>query len=492
MPGIVYLVGAGPGDPGLLTRRAADVLGRADVVAYDRLVHPDVLKLARNARLVDVGKQPGESGSGQARINELIVEEARAGKTVVRLKGGDPFVFGRGGEEAEVCAAAGVPFEVVPGVTSAVAGPAYAGIPLTHRDHASWAAIATGHEDPAKDTSAIDWEALARAPTAVFLMGVSRLPNIVDALLAAGRSDQTPAAVIAWATWPQQRVVRSTLGTIVDDARDADVTPPAILVVGDVVSLPLDWASARPLAGKRVFVTRTRAQAGTLSAALRELGAEALEFPAIRIGPPTSWEALDAALAEVAAFDWVVFTSANAVDAVWERLRTSDRDARAFASTSIAAVGPATAESLRSRGLIADLVPPTFTSEALAATLGAGGGRVLVAQTEDAPPEMVDTLTAAGWRCTTAAAYRTEIDESSQDEARLALDEGIDALLFTSASTVRNFVKLWGMPPEGAVVCCIGPRTAEAASELGMRVDAVAEAHTIEGLVATLVATVRR
>jgi uroporphyrinogen III methyltransferase/synthase len=492
VPGIVYLVGAGPGDPGLLTRRAAELLERADVVAHDRLVHPDVLKLARKATLVDVGKQPGESGSGQARINELIVAEARAGRVVVRLKGGDPFVFGRGGEEAEVCASAGIPFEVVPGVTSAVAGPAYAGIPLTHRDHASWAAIATGHEDPTKDATAIDWQALARAPTAVFLMGIARLANIVAELTSAGREGRTPAAVVAWATWPQQRVVRSTLDGIVDAVRAAGVKPPAILVVGDVVSLPLDWFARRPLAGKRVFVTRTRAQAGSLSSALRELGAEALEFPAIRIRPPASWSELDGALVDVSGSDWVVFTSTNAVDAVWERLNASGRDARAFSSTRIAAVGSATAESLRSHGLIADLVPPTFTSEALATAMGTGDGRLLIPQAVDAPREMVDALTAAGWRCTVVPAYRTEIDDASQDEGRRVLDEGLDAVLFTSATTVRNFVKLWGTPPDAAMVCCIGPRTAEAAAELGVRVDAVADTHTIEGLVATLVATVGR
>lgn len=491
--GIVYLVGAGPGDPGLITRRGAEVLERADIVAYDRLVHPDLLKLAHGATLVDVGKRADESGSGQQRINDLIVSEARAGRVVVRLKGGDPFVFGRGGEEAEFLAAEGVAFEVVPGVTSAVAGPAYAGIPLTHREHASWAAIATGHEDPSRKTSAIDWDALARAPTAVFLMGVQRLADIAGELQRAGRAADTPAVVVAQATWPQQRVVRSTLAKVADEVSAAGIEPPAVLVVGDVASLSarLDWFGRRPLTGKRVFVTRTRAQAGTLSDALRELGAEALEFPAITIRPPASYEALDVALGRLTGFGWVVFTSANAVDAVWARFTRAGRDARALAANRIAAVGPATTDRLRSIGLVADLVPPAFTSEALARAMGRSeGDRVLVPQAEDAPDDMVRALSAAGWECEVVAAYRTEVDESSAEAGRRALADGVDAVLFTSGTTVRSFVGLWGRPPQEAVVCCIGPRTAEAAADVGVRVDAVASEQTIDGLVAALVAAV--
>lgn len=493
--GIVYLVGAGPGDPGLLTRRGAEVLERADVVAYDRLVHPELLRLARRAELIDVGKRAGEPGAGQARINELLVSKARAGKVVVRLKGGDPFVFGRGGEEAEFLAAAGVAFEVVPGVTSAVAGPAYAGVPLTHREHASWAAIATGHEDPSRDTSALDWHALARAPTAVFLMGVQRIADLTAELERAGGRADTPAVVVAQATWPQQRVLRSTLSKIADEVAEAGIEPPAILVVGEVAGLSerLDWFGHGRLQGKRVFVTRTRARAGTLSAALRELGAEALEFPAIRIEPPSRPEPLDAALGDLSGFDWVVFGSANAVDAVWARLTDARLDARAFAATRVAAVGPATAERLRSIGLVADLVPPTFTSEALARAMGhSKGERVLVPRAEDAPDEMVESLRAAGWECEVVPAYRTEVDETSAEAGRRVLAEGVDALLFTSGSTVRSFVELWGHPPADAIVCCIGPRTAQAAKDAGVRVDAVAAEQSIESLVAALVAAVGR
>jgi uroporphyrinogen III methyltransferase / synthase len=489
--GKVYIVGAGPGDPALITVRAVELLSRADVVAYDRLSNPALLELAPQAELVDVGKRPGESAAGQERINELIVSEARKGRIVVRLKGGDPFVFGRGGEEAEVLADAGIPFEIVPGITAAVAGPAYAGIPLTHRAHASWVAIATGHEDPTKPESSLDWDALARAPSAVFFMGVERLEGVTEALLAAGRSADTPAAVVASATWPHQRVVRSTLEKIVDAVRTAEVSPPALLVVGDVVALGerLDWIGQRPLNGMRVFVTRTRAQAGKLSALLRDAGAVPLEFPAIKIAPPSSYEGLDEALGSLERFEWVVFTSPNAVDAVWARLE--GRDARAFAANKVAAVGPATADALRQRGIEADFVPSTFTSAALAREFPAAEGEILVPQAEDAPDDLLRASDAAGRAVHIAPAYRTVTDDASVSAGRQALAEGVDAVLFTSGSTVRSFVELWGPPPPDCIVCCIGPRTAEVAAELGVMVGAVAEEHTLDGLVSALIGAVR-
>lgn len=497
MSGIVYLVGAGPGDPGLLTRRGAEVLARADVVFYDRLVHPDLLKLAPDARLVDVGKRPGESGSGQALINEQLIAEASAGKTIVRLKGGDPFVFGRGGEEAELLASSGVPFEVVPGVSSAIAGPAYAGIPLTHRAHASWAALATGHEDPTKPSSTIDWASLARAPTIVFLMGIERLATICGRLQAEGKPADTPAAVVSWATWPKQRVVRATVEKIADAADAAGVQPPAVLVVGSVVDLAdrLSWFERRPLLGKRVFVTRTRAQAGRLSELLREAGAEPLEFPAIKIVPPSDYQELDNAIETLGGIDWVVFPSANAVGAFWDRLVHACHDARALAGRRVAAVGGVTADALRERGIIADLVPPTFTSDALVEAMGHPSGegkRVLVPHAETAPDDLVEALDRNGWLCRAVPAYRTERDEASVDIGRDALREGVDAILFTSGSTVRSFVELWRTPPEGCIVCCIGPRTAHAATELRVRVDAVAAEQSVEGLVAALVAAMGR
>ena len=496
--GIVYLVGAGPGDPGLLTRRGEELLRRADVVVVDRLVHPSLLDLAPQAEVVDVGKAPDEPGrASQERINAILVERARAGSVVVRLKGGDPFVFGRGGEECEVLADAGVRFEVVPGITSAVAGPAYAGIPLTHRDHASWVALATGREDPSKDDSALDWDALARAGTAVFLMGMRNLSDIAARLVSSGRGADTPVAVIEWATWPQQRVVRSTLERVAGDVDAAGVGNPAVIVVGGVVGLAdrLDWLAAKPLLGKRVFVTRTRAQAGKLSEQLRDAGAVALEFPAVRIEPVADTTELDAALAGLAedAYAWLVVTSQNTVDVLEQRLS----DARAVRA-KVAAVGRATAERLRGFGIRADLVPDTFTAAALVDAFarpekGSRGRRrrVLVPQAEQASDEMERGLRRKGWRVDVVTAYRTVVDERSVAGGREALDAGVDAVLFTAGSTVRSFVDMWGHPPEGAVVCCIGPVTAEVAREAGVRVVAVADEHTISGLVGALVAAVR-
>ncbi len=487
----MYIVGAGPGDPSLITVRAAELLARADVVAYDRLVHPDLLKLSPQAKLVDVGKRPGQSAAGQQRIDDLLVEEARAGRTVVRLKGGDPFVFGRGGEEAELLAEHGVSFEIVPGVSSAIAGPAYAGIPLTHRDHASWVAIATGHEDPTKTQTALDWDALARAPSAVFLMGTERLDAIAGELIRAGRSADTPAVVVASATLPTQRVVRSTLEKIADAVATAGIVPPAVLIVGSAAALSerLDWFGARPLAGKRVFVTRARTQAGRLSGLLREAGAETFEFPAIKIVEPTSYDDLDNAIARLDHYGWVAFLSVNAVEVVWDRL--VGRDTRAFANNLVAAVGPATADALRLRGIEPDLVPPTFTAAALAEALGSGAGRILIPQAEDAPGDLRASLEAQGWECDAVAAYKTVTDDGSVAAGREALAIGVDAVVFASGSTVRSFVELWGAPPEGCIVCCIGPKTAEVARELGVKVDTVAGVATVEGLVNALMAAVR-
>jgi uroporphyrinogen III methyltransferase/synthase len=472
-----------------------ELLRRADVVAYDRLIHPDVLKLAPQARLIDVGKQPGASVEGQLRINDVLIDEAKQGNVVVRLKGGDPFVFGRGGEEARLLADAGITYEVVPGITSAIAAPAYAGIPLTHREHASWAVIATGHEDPTKPGSTIDWDAVARAPSAVFLMGVERIEQITTEMQRAGKAPDTPVAVVASATLPTQRVVRSTLEHVAADITAAGIVPPAVLVVGETVPLGplLDWAAARPLNGKRIFVTRTRAQAGTLSALLREAGADAIEVPAIAITAPSDHRQLDAALDDPSRFGWILFTSVNAVASVFDRLRP--RDARALSGVRIGAVGRATAQALSERGISADLVPATFTSEALASELGRPSGAattVLLPQAEDAPPQLEHALVANGWTVTVAPAYRTTIDETSVERGREVLSDGVDLVLFTSASTVTNFVKLWGMPPAACKVVAIGPRTAEAAQALGVVVDAIASEPSIDALVNAAVSAVGR
>jgi uroporphyrinogen III methyltransferase/synthase len=359
-------------------------------------------------------------------------------------------------------------------------------------------ALATGHEDPTKAESSLDWTALARAPVAVFLMGIERLATISDKLQAEGKPADTPAAVVSSATSPQQRIVKAPLEKIADAVATADIRPPAILVVGGTVPLAdhLDWFSRRPMAGKRVFVTRTRAQAGRLSALLREAGAEALEFPAIKIEflSDEEYVPLDGELNSLSTYTWVAFPSTNAVDAVWRRLADAGRDARAFAGARIAAVGPATAEALRDRGITADLVPYQFTSDALVAALGSPDpdARILLPRAADAPEDLPATLRERGWECVSPAAYRTVVDDSSVAEGRTALDTGVDAILFTAGSTVRSFVDLWGLPPAGCVVCCMGPRTAAVAGELGVSVDAVAEEQTLEGLVAAAVAAVGR
>jgi uroporphyrinogen III methyltransferase/synthase len=500
--GIVYLVGAGPGDPGLLTRRGAELLSRADVVVYDRLIDPEVLDLAPHARRVYAGKRPGDSGR-QEEINRILVDEARAGRTVVRLKGGDPFLFGRGGEECEALRAQGISYEVVPGVSAATAAPAYAGIPVTHRDHASWVAIATGYEDASKPASAIDWTAVASAGTGVFLMALQTAGEIAGRLMAAGRDPATPATIVAAATLPGQTVVRSTLADIASDVEAAGITSSATLIVGDVAGLGerLDWMSERPLLGMRVFVPRPAARNLALSAALREAGAVCLEVPAVRIAPPDDDAPLRAAMSRLIAggYAWIVLASANGVDAVSRALRDARADARALAGTRVAAVGRVTADALSSIGIAADLVPGEYTAAELARELGSPAARsrgrarrVLLPRPAEAPDDLPRALARAGWRPDAVVAYQTVEDKTFLDRGRAELDEGVDAILFTSGSSVRGFVRLWGTPSPPALVCCIGPSTAAAAGEEGIAVDVVSDEHTSEGLVHALIEAVRR
>lgn len=497
--GIVYLVGAGPGDPGLLTRRGEALLRRAEVVVFDRLAAPALLELAPpTAERVYVGKQPGRHALPQAAINDLLVARGRAGRVVVRLKGGDPFVFGRGGEEALALRAAGVTYEVVPGVTSAVAAPAYAGIPVTHRGLASSVTIATGHEDPTRPASSLDWSSLARgADTLVLLMGVEHVAEIASQLMRAGRRADEPAALVRWGTTAEQETLLATLGTIAAQSAERGLQPPAVLVIGAVAGLAdqLAWFERRPLSGRRVLVTRAREQASGLSERLAELGAEPVEFPAIRIRPLEDPASLDRALGQLRAFDWVVFTSANGVRAAFERLDLLGLDARAFSAARVAAIGPATAEALRERGLRADFVPSAFTSQAMLAELAPRIGserRVLLLQADVAPRALADGLAASGAVVENVVAYRTEPDASGRDEVQQRLEAGsIDFVTFTSSSTVRNLVAALGGsvgPLAGPTIACIGPVTAATARELGLRVDLVAAVHTIDGLIEALVA----
>jgi uroporphyrinogen III methyltransferase/synthase len=492
-PGTVALVGAGPGDPGLITVRGLALLRGADVVVYDRLGASGLVPLARpDAEVVFAGKRAGAHAKTQDQINRVLIDAARAGKQVVRLKGGDPFLFGRGGEEAEALAAEGISVEIVPGVTSAIAGPAVAGIPVTHRDHAASVAIATAHEASGKAGSRIDWDALARADTVVLLMGVERLPATARALIAAGRTPDTPAAVVADASLPSQRTVTGTLRDIATRARRAGVQPPAITIVGDVVRVreAIGGWDTRPLSGVRVLVTRTREQAGELSGVLRELGADVVEAPAIRVAPPRNLGRIDRGVARLAehGFAWAVFTSANGVRAIAARMQAAGLDARAFGETRVAAVGPGTADALARIGIVADLIPASFTTAAVGEAFPPGSGRVLLARADVVEPGLDEALRSKGWQVERVTAYRLLGRTSMPAGVRKAvLEGGIDVLTFASGGTVRAFTKLLnGKPGRGTKVVCIGPVTARAAREAGLRVTKVAGEHTIQGLAAAV------
>ena len=499
--GKVFLVGAGPGDPGLITLKGLRCIQSADVVVFDRLVDSRLLSHARpDAALIDVGKVPGQGGQRQAEINALLIKNAKEGKRVVRLKGGDPFVFGRGGEEAEALHEAGIAFEVVPGVTSAIAAPAYAGIPLTHRRLASSFTVVTGSEAPDKSETPIAWDKLGQDQgTLVVLMGWEKLPGLVESLIQHGRPPDTPVALVRWGTEPYQQTVVGTLSDIVDKAAEAGLSPPVVAVVGQVVSMrqKLRWFDNRPLFGKRVLVTRTRSQASALSELLSDRGAQAIEAPTIEVRPPDDYGALDDALRRLASYDWVVFTSANAVQAVFGRLGDLGLDARAFGTAEVAAIGSATAASLRGHGLSTDLRPDAFVSEALLEGLrsrGVDGKRVLLPRADIAPGTLAQGLSALGAVVEEVTAYRTLPAEGCGERIREALSEGIDIATFTSSSTVRNLVRALGGDPKplsGAIVACIGPVTVATARELGLKVDIVAGEHTVDGLVDALEAYFR-
>jgi uroporphyrinogen III methyltransferase / synthase len=486
VPGTVYLVGAGPGDPGLMTRRALELIAVAEAILYDRLIPAGALDGAREgAELVYVGKEPGRAAMAQEEINELLVKLGREGKTVVRLKGGDPFVFGRGGEEARALAEAGVPFEVVPGVTAGVAAPAYAGIPVTDRDEASSVAFVTGHEDPEKPESALDWDALARFPgTLVFYMGVKNLPAIAERLTAAGRDPAQPAAVVVRGTLPGQRAVAGTLADIAARAEEAAIGPPAITVVGSVAGLSaaLAWLERRPLHGEVVAVTRARAQASELAARLAGLGAEVVEVPAIRIEPR------HVRLDGIERYELVCLTSPNGVRLLFDALRRDGHDARVLAGATVAAIGPATAAELERQGIRADVVPERSVAEALVEALReipAEGRRALVARAAEARDVLPDALRERGAQVDVVALYDT-VAEPLDYAAREDLGRST-YVTFTSSSTVRFFLEAGGRVPDGARVVSIGPVTSETAREHELTVHVEAERHDIEGLVAALV-----
>ncbi|MFQ5895594.1 MAG: uroporphyrinogen-III C-methyltransferase [Nitrospinota bacterium] len=502
--GIVYLVGGGPGDPDLITLKGLRCLQRAEVVVYDKLIPRQLLeRVPPDAELIYAGKEPGRPTPPQEEINAILIDRAEAGKRVVRLKGGDPFVFGRGGEEAQELTRAGIPFEVVPGVSSAVAAPAYAGIPVTHRNLTSTVTIVTGHEDPAKERAEVDYGALARlGGTLVFLMGVKRLGEIAESLMAGGLSPRTPVAVMEQGCTPAQRVVEATLATVAEEARRVGVRPPAVTVVGAVASLrwELNWFEGRPLFGRRIVVTRAREQASAFAQSLQEAGAEVVEYPIIRLAPPASWRALDEAIAHLGDFDWLIFTSANGARSFGERLERAGLDARALGGARLCAIGPATAGALRERlALRADRVPKVFRAEGILESFADGevaGRRFLIVRAEEAREVLPEELRRRGAQVEVVPAYRTLQaggDAEGRERLRRDLREGkVDMVTFTSSSTVRNFLeRLGGEPPErampGVAVACIGPITARTAEEAGLHSCVQPEEYTIPAFVRAIV-----
>jgi uroporphyrinogen III methyltransferase/synthase len=476
-------------------------LEEADVILYDYLANPALLAHARpESQRIYVGRRGRGSYQDQAEVNRLMIDQARQGKVVVRLKGGDPFVFGRGGEEAEAVAAAGIPFEVVPGVTAAVAVPAYAGIPVTHRTMASSVTFITGHEDPEKEGSALEWPRLATGEgTLVFLMGMKNLPRIVEHLVAEGKSIDTPVALIRWGTRPAQQTVIGTLADIVKQATAAHLEPPTVIVVGEVVRLreQLNWFEKRPLFGKRILITRARDQAPELSGLLRAFGAEPIECPTIEIVPPLDWKELDEALAELPRFQWLVFTSANGIRPFMQRLQERGGDLRALAGLTICCIGPRTAQELRRYGLHADIVPTQFQAEGVLQALegrNLRGQGVLIPRAAVAREILPEQLRAWGADVRVVTAYRTVLPELDRQQFKdVFRRREIDLVTFTSSSTVRNFAALFDSADEmqklmaGIETACIGPISAATARECGLPVTIMPAESTGAALVEAIV-----
>ena len=490
--GKCFLVGAGPGDLGLVTLRAKECVEHADVIVYDYLCNAEMLKWAPpSAEIIFAGKKAGAHTLKQDEINALLVEKARAGKQVVRLKGGDPFLFGRGAEEAMALAEAGIPFEIVPGVSSAIAGPAYAGIPLTHREKNSHVTFFTGHEDPEKEESAIDFAALTRlGGTQVMLMGMERLEAITRELLNHGMHPEVPVALIRWATTSRQDTLTGTLQSIAEQAREKNFTAPAIAVFGDVVSLRerLRWFEERELSGKRIVVTRTRAQAGVLSQQLRALGADVLELPTIQIQPPTDLRAFAELVQDAHLYDWIVFTSPNGVTAFFELFYKLYDDAREIGAARIAAIGPATAQRVKDFHMHVDLEPEEYVAEGLVRAFQKEGTienqRFLLARAEQARDVLPKQLASLGAIVDEGFAYRTVAETRDITGARRRFtEEGADLITFSSSSTVEHFLALGLDWPKGMQVASIGPVTSKTARDHGLQVDIEARRHDITGLV---------
>jgi uroporphyrinogen III methyltransferase/synthase len=506
---MVYLVGAGPGDPGLITIRGKQLLERAEVIIYDYLASRKLLKyVPRDAEFIYAGKKGGSKHTHtQAEINQMLIDRALSGRMVVRLKGGDPFIFGRGGEEIEELVAAGIPFEVVPGVTSATAAATYAGIPITHRQYTATVAFVTGHEDPTKKESNVAWDKIATGVgTIVVYMGIKNLASITEKVIKYGRDPKTPVAVVRWASTSEQQTVVGTLENIAEVVRVNNIKPPSLVIIGEVVNLrdTINWYEKRVLFSKRVVVTRTREQASELVDLLENYGAECIEYPTISLEPLDSSEILDRALTEIDTYQWVLFTSINAVDYFFKRLFELGMDVRDLKGPKVAAVGRVTAEALASRGIRADLLPEEFTGDGLAETLineGVTGLNILIPRALKARETLPEKLSRAGAEVTVAPVYQNVLPKSSagehlKDDLRQALEEKrVDMVTFTSSSTVKNFVTLLDTsgPDElqrlmsGVAVAAIGPITAKTAESHGLKVDVQPVEYTIPGLVESIV-----
>ena len=500
--GMVYLVGAGPGDPDLITHKGKDCISQGDVVIYDYLANQSFLEYARDdAELVYVGKKGGCHTMSQEEINRLIVKECQKGHVVVRLKGGDPFIFGRGGEEAQELVKAGLDFEVVPGVTSAISVPAYAGIPLTHRDYTSSVAFITGHEDPQKDKSDIAWDKLATgAGTLVFLMGVANLDQIVKNLIAHGRSPDTPVAIIVKGTFPEQRTLVGKLHDIAQLASENNIKPPAIIVVGDVVHLrnQLNWFETKPLFGKRIIITRAREQASGFLKALYRLGAKCIEFPTIKVVPPENWDALDKAIRGLESYQWLLFTSVNGVKYFLERLEVLGKDVRDLKGLKIAAIGTKTAETWHHFGIKPDIMPDEYRAEAMVECfkeLSIKGKKILLPRASRAREVLSEELKKMGAKVDVVPAYQTIKPYQDTRHVWDMMEKGtIDMVTFTSSSTVMNFLEMFTVDEQqfqkcmtNVAVACIGPITAKTAQENGFTVDIIPPEYTIESLTDAIV-----
>jgi uroporphyrinogen III methyltransferase/synthase len=498
--GYVYLIGAGPGDPGLITVKGLECIGVADVIMYDYLANDELLGHARrDAEVIYAGKVGGEHNREQSSINDLLVAKALEGKVVARLKGGDPFIFGRGGEECEALVLAGIPFEVVPGVTAGIGAAAYAGIPLTHRHITTSVAFVTGHESPDKDQSDLDWSRLSLGNgTIVFYMGMKNLGHITESLMAHGRPADTPVALIRWGTRPNQQVLIGNLSTIAAKAREASFKAPAITVVGQVVGLrdQLQWFDSKPLFGKSILVTRAADQAGEFSHLLQQQGAAVLECPTIKLLPLEDPTELDAAIARMADFHWLVLTSANGVRYFFQRLKELGKDARWIGRCRVCAVGPKTAETLAGYGIAADLVPKDYKGEGVVAafrSLGLTGERVLFPRAEKAREVIEEGLTAIGLQVTAPVCYRNVLPEAIPAPSLAALEQGeVSCITFTSSSTVEHFAALTGEGKlhrllRGVAVASIGPITSKTCTDLGLKVDIEPKEYTLDALTREIV-----